>query len=197
MTAIMEEFPEPECLPRQSDRKYDGQCQSVAAAVPGRWSHMQRVRKLFSIRAQLFAIALACMDAVPGLAQSHAATPSMWAPASTPAHEIFGLSMFVLSITGSIFVIVAGLLAFVIFKFRERGAEANQEPAQIYGSMQVELAWTVIPVLIIVVLFLTTARIIFAIQDAPEPPSALDVTVIGHQFWWEFRYPQAGHRDGE
>ena len=58
--------------------------------------------------------------------------------------------------------------------------------------MQVELAWTVIPVLIVVVLFLTTARIIFAIQDAPKPASALDVTVIGHQFWWEFRYPKLG-----
>ena len=42
------------------------------------------------------------------------------------------------------------------------------------------------------VLFLTTARIIFAVQDAPEPKSALDVTVIGHQFWWEFRYPKLG-----
>jgi cytochrome c oxidase subunit 2 len=56
----------------------------------------------------------------------------------------------------------------------------------------VELAWTVIPVLIVVVLFLTTARVIFAIQDAPEPQSALDVTVVGHQFWWEFRYPKLG-----
>jgi cytochrome c oxidase subunit II len=56
----------------------------------------------------------------------------------------------------------------------------------------VELAWTVIPILIVVVLFLTTARIIFAIQDAPKPPDALDVTVVGHQFWWEFRYPKLG-----
>ena len=47
-----------------------------------------------------------------------------------------------------------------------------------------------IPVLIVIVLFLTTARIIFAIQDAPKPKSALDVTVVGHQFWWEFRYPK-------
>ena len=49
-----------------------------------------------------------------------------------------------------------------------------------------------IPILIVVVLFLTTARIIFAIQDAPKPKTALDVTVIGHQFWWEFRYPKYG-----
>jgi cytochrome c oxidase subunit II len=44
----------------------------------------------------------------------------------------------------------------------------------------------------VVVLFLTTARIIFAIQDAPKPKTALDVTAIGHQFWWEFRYPKYG-----
>jgi cytochrome c oxidase subunit 2 len=50
----------------------------------------------------------------------------------------------------------------------------------------------VIPVLIVVVLFLATARVIHAIQDAPEPAAALDVTVIGHQYWWEFRYPKLG-----
>jgi cytochrome c oxidase subunit 2 len=43
-----------------------------------------------------------------------------------------------------------------------------------------------------VVLFLSTARVIHALQDAAKPANALDVTVIGHQFWWEFRYPSLG-----
>lgn len=116
--------------------------------------------------------------------------PSTLSPVSTPAQEIFGLSLFVLLITGSIFAVVGGLLVFIIIRYRARKGDVQEEPAQIYGSVQVELAWTVIPVLIVVVLFLTTARIIFAIQDAPEPCTALDVTVIGHQFWWEFRYPK-------
>jgi cytochrome c oxidase subunit 2 len=102
------------------------------------------------------------------------------------------LSFFVLLITGSIFVVVGGLLAYAVVRFRARDTDDNSEPAQIYGSTQVELAWTVIPILIVVVLFLTTARIIFAIQDAPKPADALDVTVVGHQFWWEFRYPSLG-----
>ena len=97
-----------------------------------------------------------------------------------------------LTVTGSIFVVVAGLLAFVIFRFRQRGPDDTTEPAQIYGSVQVELAWTVIPILTVIVLFLTTARMIFAIQDAPKPKTALDVTVVGHQFWWEFNYPKLG-----
>lgn len=125
-------------------------------------------------------------------AQGPQATPSIWAPASTPAHQIYSLSLFVLLITGSIFAIVGGLLVFVIIKYRARGPDSMNEPPQVYGSVQVELAWTVIPVLIVLVLFLTTARVIFAIQDAPEPKSALDVTVVAHQFWWEFRYPKLG-----
>src|SRR6202789_1313871 len=120
------------------------------------------------------------------------ATPSTLAPASTPAHQIFDLSIFVVAITGGIFLVVGGLLAVALYRFRARKTDPTAEPAQIYGSTQIELAWTVIPILIVVVLFLTTARIIFAIQDAPKPPSAIDVTVVGHQFWWEFRYPKLG-----
>lgn len=119
-------------------------------------------------------------------------TPSTLAPASTPAHQVFSLSLFVLAITGGIFLAVGGLLAVALYRFRARKNDPLGEPAQIYGSTQIELAWTVIPILIVVVLFLATARIIFAIQDAPKPKTALDVTVIGHQFWWEFRYPKYG-----
>jgi len=119
-------------------------------------------------------------------------SPSTLVPASTPAHQIFDLSIFVVVITGGIFLIVGGLLAITLFRFRARKTDPAGEPPQIYGSTQIELAWTVIPILIVVVLFLTTARIIFAIQDAPKPKTALDVTVIGHQFWWEFRYPKYG-----
>ena len=127
--------------------------------------------------------------AVSAFANSTPSMPSTLSPVSTPADEIYGLSLFVLLVTGAIFAVVGGLLVFIVIRYRAREGDTREEPAQIYGSVQVELAWTVIPVLIVVVLFLTTARIIFAIQDAPEPKSALDVTVIGHQFWWEFRYP--------
>ena len=129
---------------------------------------MQPGRSLSSSRSRLCSASLLCLCAVPALAEGAQSTPSILAPASTPAHEIYGLSLFVLLITGSIFAVVGGLLAYVIIKFRAREPDAEHEPPQIYGSAQVELAWTVIPVLIVVVLFLTTARIIFAIQDAPE-----------------------------
>src|SRR5437660_3633270 len=118
--------------------------------------------------------------------------PSIFDSHSTPADSIRHLSHFVLGITGLIFLVVFSLLSYVVVKFRRRVADAEREPAQVYGSTQIELAWTIIPILIVVVLFLATARVIHAIQDAPEPAGAVQVTAIGHQYWWEFRYPKLG-----
>jgi cytochrome c oxidase subunit 2 len=129
------------------------------------------------------------------LAQSaapHSTSTNIFAPNSTPADEIFGLSMFVLVVTGTIFAIVFGLLLYAAIKFRKRANDDLREPLQIYGSDQLEMAWTVIPVLIVIVLFMTSARVIHAVQDARRPPGTIEVTVIGHQFWWEYRYPQYG-----
>ncbi len=123
---------------------------------------------------------------------SHSQLTSIFSPESTPAKSIFDLSTFVLAITGIIFVVVVTLLGYSILKFRATSVNADREPAQVYGSNQIELAWTIIPVLIVVVLFLATARVIHAIQDAPEPAGAVEVTAIGHQYWWEFRYPRLG-----
>ena len=137
---------------------------------------------------------LLCFAAIAAsaAADSPLGSTNIFAPASTPAKTIFGLSMFVLILTAVIFVVVAGLLVYAAVKFRGRVTDADREPPQVYGSTQIELARTVIPVLIVFVLFLATARVIHAVQDAPKPAAALDVTVIGHQFWWEFRYPKPG-----
>jgi cytochrome c oxidase subunit II len=108
---------------------------------------------------------------------------------STPAESILGLSVFVFLTVAGVFVVVFALLAYAVVRFRSQ-RPSSTEPAQIYGSTQVELAWTVIPVLIVVTLFLATTRVILAIQNAPRPQNAIDVVVIGHQYWWEYRYPR-------
>jgi cytochrome c oxidase subunit 2 len=117
---------------------------------------------------------------------------NIFAPESTPTKAIVDVSVLVLSITAVIFVVVASLLVYAIVKFRATPANADREPAQVYGSTQIELAWTIVPVLIVLVLFAATARVIHAIQDAPQPPTAVEVIVVGHQFWWEYRYPALG-----
>ncbi len=119
---------------------------------------------------------------------------SIFSPAGTPAHSILGLSHLVFWFALGIFLVVGGLLLFAVIQYRHRPSDpdAMQEPAQIYGSTQIELSWTVIPILIVLILFLASARVIWTTQHAVRPAKALDVTVIGHQFWWEYRYPTLG-----
>ncbi len=127
-------------------------------------------------------------------AATESAAPSMsptniFAPVSTPAKSIFGLSIFVLAVTAAIFVVVFALLVYTVVKFRKKATDDGREPPQVYGSNQVEIAWTVIPVLIVVSLFMATARVIASVQKAVPDSNAIQVVAIGHQFWWEYRYP--------
>lgn len=117
---------------------------------------------------------------------------SVFAPASTPARWVFDLSLLVWAITAAIFLVVFGLLSYSIVKFRKQRADTDQEPPQVYGSRQIELAWTIIPVLIVLVLFLASARVIASTQRERLDANALDVDVVAHQFWWEYRYPTLG-----
>lgn len=111
---------------------------------------------------------------------------SIFDPAATPAHSAFGLSMLVLSVTLVIFLLVAGLLLYVLIRYRRRPTDSDEEPAQIYGSDQIELSWTVIPILIVVMLFLSTTRVILETEAAPKPvemaSSFEELTKIGDQW---------------
>ena len=90
---------------------------------------------------------------------------NIFAPASTPADSIRGLYFFVLTVTGAIFLVVFGMLMYSAVKYRSRPGD-DREPVQIYGSDQLELAWTVIPVLIVMVLFLSSARVLHRMDHA-------------------------------
>src|SRR5215467_10683673 len=123
-------------------------------------------------------IALICafVVAVPALvaaADGQGPTPNIFAPVSTPAVLIREVAFFVLAITAVIFVIVAGFSVYTIVRYRRRPTDGPSEPPQIYGSDRIELAWTVVPFLIVVVLFLVTARYIWGIERRPQPPDAV------------------------
>ena len=155
-----------------------------------------------SSRLQRWALMIAVVGGQPiaafandwGMGASNAGIPpsSVFSPISTPAYEINTVAFFVVSITAAIFVIVAGLLAYCVVRFRLRAGDDGREPPQIYGSNTIEFAWTTVPVLIVLVLLLVTARTIYAVQAHPHPPGAIGVRVIAHQWWWEFRYPEIG-----
>src|SRR6266481_6214864 len=132
-----------------------------------------------------------CAISVVALGQTVHSAGNIFRPQATPAESVYHLSLLVLAVCAAIFLVVAGLLTFTIVRFR-RKANDGREPAQVYGSNRIEIAWTVIPILIVFVLTMVTARVVVAIQNKPAPADALQVTVIGHQWWWEIRYPGLG-----
>ena len=84
-----------------------------------------------------------------------------------------------------VFVLVEGALLFAIFRFR--GKPDDPEPAQVHGNTTLEIIWTAIPALILAMIAVPTVKAIFS--TAAIPQHALEVQVVGHQWWWEFRYP--------
>ena len=92
-----------------------------------------------------------------------APSPTMFVPRSAPAEMILDVSWFVWGICSLIFVIMASLMLWCIIKYR-RAAGDDKEAPQIYGSNPIELAWTVVPTVIVFILFLVSARTIFEIQ---------------------------------
>lgn len=86
-----------------------------------------------------------------------------------------------------VFVVVESVLLYTIIRFRRR-SDAD-EPKHVHGNTVLEIAWTLAPALILVAIAIPTVRTIFVTQ-ARAVPNALQVEVVGHQWWWEFRYPQ-------
>jgi cytochrome c oxidase subunit 2 len=88
-----------------------------------------------------------------------------------------------------VFVIVEGILVYTIFKYRRR--PDSPEPEHVHGNTALEITWTLAPALVLVLIAVPTVRSIFRTQ-APAPAGALQVQVTGHQWWWEFNYPELG-----
>ncbi|MEO5813927.1 MAG: cytochrome c oxidase subunit II [Gemmatimonadaceae bacterium] len=86
-----------------------------------------------------------------------------------------------------VFIFVEGILLYTIFKYRRRSE--NDRPKHVHGNTTLEILWTAIPALILAFIAVPTVRVIFKSQ-AKASADALQVQVIGHQWWWEFRYPQ-------
>jgi cytochrome c oxidase subunit II len=128
---------------------------------------------------------------VPGAAE-HRIT-DIFKPLASPAAAERDIAWFTIAVTTLIFLVVAGIIVYTIVRFRRRpGDDLHQEPPQVYGSNQIELAWTVIPILIVFVLIGVTARVVWSVENASPPPSTLHLKVIGHQWWWEVQYPDYG-----
>ena len=94
----------------------------------------------------------------------------------------------VFPITIVVFVLVNALVLTVVVKFRRRGDD--DVPVQVHGNPKLELAWTIAPAFVLAVVGVFTVATVFKINErASANDNALFVKVIGHQWWWEFQYP--------
>jgi cytochrome c oxidase subunit 2 len=106
-------------------------------------------------------------------------------PYARSIDELFWITFW---IAVGVFVIVQGALLLSVFVFKEK--PESPEPKQIHGNTKLEILWTVIPVLILAAIAVPTVQTIFDL--AREPEDALKVEVIGHQWWFEYKYPDYG-----
>ena len=124
---------------------------------------------------------------------------SIFSPASPQAGWIVDLAILTLAIIGIIFLVVEGILFYSIWMFRRRKSERTGEPAQVYGSEPIEIAWTAAPTMIVFFLVLVTTRTLWEVEATPVKPregdQSLFVTVVGHQWWWEYRYDSYDGRE--
>lgn len=88
-----------------------------------------------------------------------------------------------------VFVLVQSALVYAIIRYRRR---ANQGlPPQVHGNTRIEIAWTIAPAIVLAWIAVPTVQTIFRTYEVPTGPDVLTIEVIGHQYWWEYRYPDA------
>jgi cytochrome c oxidase subunit 2 len=116
----------------------------------------------------------------------------VFAPDSPQAQAITSLFIGVLVMSAVILLIVAGLLTFIIIRYRWRpGTQA--EPKQVHGHLPLEIAWTAGPLVVLVFVFVFGVVVMHRSMPAESAPGPLpDLAIIAHQWWWEVRYPASG-----
>jgi cytochrome c oxidase subunit 2 len=141
-----------------------------------------RLRRLasYAFVAAFVVAAVSCNEAHPN---------STLVPHSDLGREIDFLWNRLLLLGTIVFILVEGVLIYVVFRYRRR--ENQGTPPQTHGSTKLEIAWTLIPAVILVFIAVPTVRTIF-ITQAQAAPGSLSIEVTGHQWWWEFKYPEFG-----
>ena len=111
-------------------------------------------------------------------------------PSSPDAQEIINLSYIVLGFTLIILLIITIVVFYIIIRFRRKPGD-NSDPEPYFGSLTAEIVWTVLPVIIVGIIFFYTVRTMYAVHP-PTGGEDPDIHIIGHQWWWELHYPKSG-----
>lgn len=112
-------------------------------------------------------------------------------PKGPVAEEQLSLIMLSLYIMTLVFAVVAIIFTYVLIRFRKRPGQ-DGIPKQVEGSHTLEIIWTVIPIVLLVILAIPTVTLTFDLAEKQPVEESIQVNVTAHQFWWEFEYPDLG-----
>jgi cytochrome c oxidase subunit 2 len=138
------------------------------------------------------AVVVLCALALAGAAFGANAGLSPPEPASPNAERINDAYFWIAIFTGAILILVEGVLIWFVVRYRADRRRREQDGAQVHGNTNLELAWTVAPVLILVAIGTFVFYKLPGIQEVPEANAQnqrVDVTVKGYRFYWNFEYP--------
>jgi cytochrome c oxidase subunit II len=150
------------------------------------------------VRRQLTFLVLAALAALVAAGGASAAGGGFipMTPHSPNAARSASAYYLILGFTSAIFVLVEALLVVFVWKYRSRGRARTVEGAQVHGHTRLELMWTAIPVLILAVIAAFVFYQLPGITSAPAAADPIHVTVEGHQFYWQFDYPNKARSIG-
>lgn len=114
------------------------------------------------------------------------APQSALSPKGPFAQKPHDLYMIVIAIAAVVFVFVQGLIIYVAVRFREKPDDDGTLPVQTHGNTKLEVLWTALPALVLAAVAVPTISMIFEMRDEAAP--AYEIEVIGHRWWWEYRY---------
>ncbi len=143
-------------------------------------------RRAFSFGAMSILAAL-----VSGCASGRELPMTTLEPKSDLAQWIYSLFLEVTAWDALILTIVVVAFILAVFVFSTRVGEAAP-PSSASSDLTLEVAWTVGPALVLLMISIPTVRTIFRSQPAVPPRDSLEIKVIAHQWWWEFQYPESG-----
>lgn len=142
------------------------------------------MRSFWAKRVRLLAVLLTSLGlyALTGCATNQ----SILTPSSPAAGEVANLFYFIFWIAVVIFILVEGLLVFFVLRYQRRAAD--EHPEQYHGNTRLEVTWTLIPALILAVVFAFTIKTMGTTGPTTAPAQGLPIRVVGHQWWWEIQY---------
>jgi cytochrome c oxidase subunit II len=146
---------------------------------------MKRAGRFTRARALLAALALAPLLAACAHGSTHPQSPlDPQGPVAKTEHNLF---VPVFWIAAFVFVLVEGLIVYIVLRFRAR--QADEAPVQTHGNFRLELTWTIIPAVLLGVIGIFTIKTVFDVNRIPKGPEVVQVKITGHRWWWEYSYP--------